>query len=105
MNKIAILKELQQLIQNRFTDSVEKIILFGSQINGKATAYSDYDILIVLKNDYDWRTENEILDLCYQIDLKYKIITDIKIISKNEPTTKIGKQPFIIDALEYGITV
>lgn len=105
MNKIGILKELKLLIQNRFADSVYKIILFGSQINGKARAYSDYDILIVLKDDYDWRTENEILDLCYQIDLKYDIITDIKIISKNELNTKIGKQPFIIDALEHGVTV
>lgn len=105
MNKIGILKELKQLIQHRFADSVEKVILFGSQINGKARADSDYDILIVLKDDYDWRTENEILDLCYQIDLKHEIITDIKIISKHELNTKIGKQPFIIDALEYGVTV
>jgi len=105
MNKIAILKELKQLIQNRFADSVDKIILFGSQINGKARDYSDYDILIILKDDYDWRTENKILDLCYQIDLKYEIITDIKIISKNDLTTKIGKQPFILDALEHGVTV
>lgn len=105
MNKIAILKELKQLIQIRFADSVEKIILFGSQVDGKARAYSDYDILIVLKDDYDWRTENEILDLCYQIDLKYEIITDIKIISKNELTSKTGKQPFILDGLEYGITI
>ncbi len=36
MNKIEILKELKQLIQNRFADSVDKIILSGSQINGKA---------------------------------------------------------------------
>jgi len=105
MNKTAILKELKQLIQNRFTDSVDKIILFGSQVNGKASAYSDYDILIVLKDDYDWRTENEILDRCYQIDLKYEIVTDVKIISKNELNTKIGRQPFILDALEHGVTV
>ncbi len=105
MNKIEIMKELKQLIQHRFAGSVEKIILFGSQINGKARDYSDYDILIILKNDYDWRTENEILDLCYQIDLKYDIITDIKIVSKNELNTEIGSQPFILDALENGVAV
>lgn len=105
MNKIDILKELKQLIQNRFADSVEKIILFGSQINGKARAYSDYDILIVLNNDYDWRTENEILDLCYEIDLKYDIVTDVKIISQHELNSPIGKQPFILEAVEYGVAV
>ena len=105
MNKIGILKELKQLIQNQFSDSVDKIILFGSQVNGQARAYSDYDILIVLKDDYDWRTENVILDVCYQIDLKYDIITDIKIISQNELNTKTDKQPFILDALEHGVTV
>ncbi len=105
MNKIEILKELKQLIQHQFTDSVDKVILFGSQVNGKASDYSDYDILIVLKNDYDWCTENKILDLCYEIDLKYDIVTDVKIISQHELNSQIGRQPFILEAIEYGVAV
>ncbi len=34
---------------------VEKIILFGSRARGEARPDSDYDILVVVKGELDWR--------------------------------------------------
>ncbi len=61
--------------------------------------------ILILKKSYDWRFENEIYDICSDINLKYDIITDIKIISKEELQTIRGKQPFIQNAINYGITI
>lgn len=79
------------------------MILYGSQISGKATRYSDYDILVVVKTKCDWRLENDILRLCYELDLKYGIITDVKIILKKDLLSIKGKQPFILEAFEKGM--
>ena len=109
MEQEQLLKELKQLIEKGLeTESrikIDKIILFGSRAYGKAQKDSDYDILIIVKGPYDWHIKNKIYNLCYEMDLKYDLVTDIKIISVDELNTIKGKQPYIINALEQGITV
>jgi len=84
---------------------VDRIILFGSKAKGNAGRFSDYDILIILKRDYDWKFEEKIQDICWEIDYKYDILTDVKIISKNELNQIRGKQYYILNALEKGVIV
>ncbi len=103
--QITILKDLKKLLQEHFSDNIDKVILFGSRVNGDAREYSDYDILIILKNNYDWKFKNEISALSYEIDLKYDILTDINLISIKELQSIKGKQPYIINAIEKGISV
>lgn len=102
-DKLTILKELKNSLQKGFKDSVKDIILFGSQAYGRPTEFSDYDILIVLKNDYTARDENQIYDLCYDINLKYNIIIDAHLISERELGTLRGKQPIFTKAIKSGI--
>ncbi len=103
VDKKKILNDLQALLVKEFGDSIAKVILFGSHALGTASPSSDYDILVVLKKDYDWRLEDDILSTCYEIDLKYDILTDVKVISQEELKTVKGKQPFILNALEHGL--
>lgn len=105
MDKKKILKELKALLIESFSDYIDKVILFGSQALNTAKEYSDYDILVILKKDYDWQLEDSILSLCYEIDLEYDILTDVKLISRDELNTIKGKQPFILNALEHGLVV
>lgn len=105
MDQLQIIKDLKNLLVNKFPDCIDKVILFGSQVTGNAREYSDYDILITLKADYDWKLENKILNVCYDIDLKYEILTDVKVISNRELSTIKGKQPFILDAFEKGVVI
>ena len=51
----------------------------------------------------DWRYEREISKVCYSIDLKYNIITDIHILSESELDTLRGKQPIFLNAINKGI--
>ncbi len=99
------MNELKKILTNNFPGYIDKVILFGSQAKGNAEDYSDYDILVVLKKKYDWRLKNKIYDKSWEIDFKYDILTDIKLISKTELKSIKGKQPFISDALENGVVL
>ena len=97
-----IMKELKKGLKNKF-DFVLEVILFGSQATGKAIDFSDYDILVIASHPISWQERRKISDEIYSIDLKYNILTDVKIISEPELKTLRGKQPFIQRALQEGI--
>ena len=66
-DRTIILNTLKKI--GRVHSSIDKVVLFGSQATNKATQYSDYDVLILLKQDYSRTDENRILDICYDVDL------------------------------------
>ena len=86
-----------------FPDDVDRVILYGSRAAGTADSHSDYDILVVLKRHYDWRLKNRIYDETWEVDRDHDILTDIRLISRDELDTIKGFQPFVRDALEKGI--
>jgi len=103
VDKGVVLNDLNNLLRARFADNLKDVVLFGSQANGTAHKDSDYYFLIVLKQKVDWKTEREISDLCYEIDLKFDILTDIHILSEGELSTIRGRQPIFVDALANGL--
>lgn len=100
-----IVTELKALLVEKFSENIIKVILFGSRVEGSADEYSDYDILIILRNDYDWKYKYKVQDVCWEIDYKYDVLTDVKIISLNELNTLRGKQPYVLNALEKGVSI
>jgi predicted nucleotidyltransferase len=103
IDKRIILNDLRHKLEEHYEDSVRHIILFGSQSKNKAHEFSDYDILILLDQDYTSIDESRILDICYDLDLKYDIIIDAHLLSSRELETKRGKQPVFVNALRNGI--
>ena len=87
------------MLRARFSDNLKDIVLFGSQAYGKTHKDSDYDILVILKHKADWKIEREISDMCFEIDLKYNIITDTHVIGESELSSLRGKQPIYINAI------
>lgn len=102
-DKLEILTNMKIKLINRFGDKIKDVILFGSQASDRANEYSDYDILIILNSDYDTKFEDQIIDICYDIDLKYNILTDTHILSKNELNTLRRRQPVFTNAMKNGI--
>ncbi len=98
-----ILTDLKSHLLNNYDKTIKDVILFGSQARGDSKKYSDYDVLIVLDNDYSGKDENQILDLCYDIDLKYNILLDVHLISINELTSIRGRQSIFVNAIKLGI--
>ncbi len=101
-NKIIVTTLKEHLVEN-YGNSVEDVILFGSRAHGNSFPFSDYDVLIVLKNNYSGKDENRILNLCYDIDLKFNILLDVHIISNKELNTTRGKQAIFVNAIKSGI--
>jgi predicted nucleotidyltransferase len=70
----AILTPLREYLQHEYQDRLERIILFGSQARGEATAASDIDVLIVLEDPVNAseelnRTSQFIAQLCLEHNL------------------------------------
>ena len=103
IDKRIILRDLKDNLQIHYQDSIKNVILFGSQAKGKSLSDSDYDVLILLDADYSGKDENKILDICYEIDLKYNIIIDAHLLSVKELTSIRGKQPIFVNAINSGI--
>jgi predicted nucleotidyltransferase len=103
VNSRIILNDLKNHLILNYGKSIRDVILFGSRARGESKKYSDYDIVIVLDKEYTGKDENLILDLCYDIDLKYDILLDVHLISEKELDTIRGRQPIFINALKSGV--
>jgi len=102
---IKILKELKRHLITNVGSEIDSVILFGSQSDNSSNIDSDYDILIVLNKKADRILKRRISDYCYDIELKYEILIDAHIISKNELNTIRGKQPIFQNAIKKGIHI
>jgi uncharacterized protein len=103
-NKEAM-KELKKILLEKFSDQIEKIILFGSRVKNKENEFSDYDILIILRKPYDWKLEKELKLTAYDINIDYDIITDINLIDTEDINGIKGSLPFIKEALINGTVI
>ncbi|MGE5355076.1 MAG: nucleotidyltransferase domain-containing protein [Deltaproteobacteria bacterium] len=103
MNYSEILIDLKQSLYNKFNENVKDVILFGSQINEAAPPNSDFDILIIVNRNVNWKLEKQVSDICFDIELKYGIFLDVHILSKDEVEQPRGKQPIFENALKNGI--
>jgi len=102
-DKTEILNDYKVILSTKLKDNLRDVILFGSHVTGNANQDSDFDILIVLKRKPDWNAERKISDLCYEIDLKYGVISDTHILSDDDLNSLRGKQPIFVNALKNGI--
>lgn len=103
-NKRTIIKELKSALVADFGEDIKEVILFGSRSTGKAHKDSDYDVLIIMNKDYDWRLEDKIISVVYELELKYDIFIDMKVISLNELHKTIkGYHPLYREAMHEGI--
>jgi len=98
-----ILKELKNYLLQNIGEEIRDVILFGSRTNKTFTIDSDYDVLIIVNKNYNNKYEEKIIDLCYDIDLKYDVIIDPHVLSTTELQTIRGKQPIFINAINNGI--
>jgi predicted nucleotidyltransferase len=99
------MNKLKKLLLEKYPDYIEKIIIFGSRVEDKENEFSDYDILVILKKQYDWQLEKEMKLTTYDINIDYDIITDINLINTEEINGIKGSLPFIKEALINGTAI
>jgi predicted nucleotidyltransferase len=104
INKKELIQKIKsELLKNLYND-VQEVILFGSNIQNNINENSDYDILIISKNKYNWKDKEKILSILYGFNLKYDILLDIHILSNEELNNSArGNQPVFKNAIKYGV--
>ncbi|MEH1769947.1 MAG: nucleotidyltransferase domain-containing protein [Nostoc sp.] len=69
-----VLPQIHKNLKQLYGEQLDKLILFGSQARGTAQTDSDIDILIVLKDVFNYSQESEkisqiIADLCLEYNV------------------------------------
>jgi predicted nucleotidyltransferase len=100
-----LLEDIKHYLDSNLPGEIQNIILFGSRVSGEPGKYSDYDVLVILKHDFEWNLKRKIFDLAFDIGLKMDILIDVKVLSANDLNTLKGKQSFVIEAMENGISI
>ncbi|MFZ4477806.1 MAG: nucleotidyltransferase domain-containing protein [Saprospiraceae bacterium] len=87
-----------------FGDRIKDVILFGSRAWGKPHRWSDYDMVVVVRGDYDWRFRHAVSDVMTDIDLDYNVYIQALVVSDYElKNTSQGYEPVLVKALLNGI--
>ena len=74
-NETMAIEEFRRKILMRF--GITDIILFGSKARGEADEYSDIDILVLLDHEPNISTEEEIIDIGFELEIKYDVALGI----------------------------
>ena len=99
-----ILQEAKSRLVAAFGDKIKDVILFGSRAWGKPHRWSDWDFVVVVRGEYDWRFRNAIWDVMADIDMDYNVFTQTLVISEQELMHSVrGYQPIFKDAVQNGI--
>ena len=102
---IAALEELKERLVRELAEYIDAIVLYGSVARGEATEESDLDLLIIVKAGGS-RTVEAILDISYDVDLRYGITTSHLYLSSEqfERLVELGS-PLIEDLLTQGVVL
>lgn len=99
-----ILRALRKELDTALGERVEKVILYGSQARGDARDDSDIDVLIVLKDDFKYRT---MLKRTSKIVAKLSLDNDV-VISRafaSRRQYEQSKMPFLMNVRREGIAI
>ncbi len=93
--KAQALNEFLRVLRERFRDSIEEVILFGSYARGDYDEESDIDVLIVGEVNFD-----ELMDVVTDVLLKYGELVSPVVIRPKE--FKRRKDSFIKTVMSEG---
>jgi len=102
-NENMAVEEFKQKVINRFGNA--EIILFGSKARGNWDEYSDIDILILLEHEPNTSIEEEIIDIGFEIEIKYDVVLGIIVHSRNFWDSKGSLMPIHKEIERDGVQI
>lgn len=103
-NESAAVERLKQVLTRDF--GLVKLVLYGSKARGDSHRESDIDVLLVLRDEFDWRTKHAVYDVCFDINIEYDVLIQPIIYSQaryDDPL--IRATPLYQNVLEEGVAV
>jgi uncharacterized protein len=99
-----LLATAKKRLTAKFGEKIKDVVLFGSQAWGKPTPSSDWDFVVVVKGEYDWRTVQAIRYTMADLDMEYDIFTQTLVVSDYELKNSTERyDPIFVKALSQGI--
>jgi predicted nucleotidyltransferase len=83
MKAKALIIQVNRLIKSYFAD-FRGTYFYGSRLRKDYTEDSDYDLLLMFGHRLNWKEKNQIYDLIAEIELKEKVVIDIKAYDESE---------------------
>ncbi|MBI5935404.1 MAG: nucleotidyltransferase domain-containing protein [Chloroflexi bacterium] len=74
-------RDFIKAVRMAYGDKIQRAALFGSKVRGDWTKYSDIDILLITDDD-SWTFRRDIIGINSDIELKYDVMLDIRVISE-----------------------
>lgn len=102
----AAVDELKKRLHDHYGERLSRFLVFGSRARGDYSPESDIDILITFNGVTDRRTKNEVLKICYTVELDYEVLFNLFVYSEEEiKNTIIGSTPLMESIFREGILV
>ncbi|MGH9425414.1 MAG: nucleotidyltransferase domain-containing protein [Terriglobia bacterium] len=73
----------RQTLTQQFPGLIEQIIIFGSKARGTATADSDLDLLVVIRQG-DWRLKDAVTQPGYSLSIDQDVVPSIMVYTMEE---------------------
>jgi predicted nucleotidyltransferase len=99
-----VIAELKERLKELYGDSLERVVLFGSQARGDAAAGSDIDILVVLKGPVSPGKEiSRTGEITSSISLRHDVVISCTFVSIDRYETE--KNPLFLNVHREGVQV
>ena len=103
-NERQALDRLKEVLTRDF--GLVRLILYGSKARGDSDRESDIDVLVVLKDEFDWRAKQAVYDVCFDIGLEYDVLLQPIVYSlARYHSPLIRATPFLQNVEKEGIAV
>lgn len=103
--ELAWLDSYRQALSQQFHGLVEQIIIFGSKARETATADSDLDLLVVIREG-DWRLKDAVTRPGYQLSIGTEVVPSIMVYTAEEWESHRRRQaPFWRTVTRDGVVV
>lgn len=77
------LTEFKETLNNIFKNRIKTMLLYGSKARGDYNRASDIDVFILIEEG-DFEVRDKIVDISYDIFLKYEVLISPRVINMNE---------------------